>query len=181
MTIVAASKSCVNMLTCTRKLNEKGTKLLKWNIRGKCASTLRRATTVANKLGPLLKSATIDDLDFVTQYSTEFDTKIYLVVDMYTTYSEKIPGDLKIFGYFKSRFKRRINVLRELQHFASDCFSRIIHIQPDDNTSQIMSQPVSDMKCRACSETSKNQNQVPVVKSRRTLTVDCLALLHLFV
>ena len=66
MTLVIASEPCVNMSTRTRKLNEKGVELPKQNLRGKCASALRRATTVANKLGPLLKSAIIDDLDLMT-------------------------------------------------------------------------------------------------------------------
>ena len=155
MTFVGAFEPCGNMSTRTRKLNEKGTELLERNLRGKCASALRRATTVANKLGPLLKSATTDDLDLVTEYSTEFDTKISLVVDAYTNYSEKFVGDLEILGDFNSWFKPRFNVLKELQHFASAIFSQLIDIQPDDSASQVMSQPGSDTTRKARSETSR--------------------------
>ena len=155
MTFVGAFEPCGNMSTRTRKLNEKGTELLKRNLRGKCASALRGATTVANKLGPLLKSATIDDLDLVTEYSTEFDTKISLVVDAYTNYSEKFVGDLEILGDFNIWFKPRFSVLKELQHFASDWFSQIIDIQPDDSASQVMSQLGSDTTRKAHSETSR--------------------------
>ena len=155
MTFVGAFQPCGNMSTRTRKLNEKGTELLKRNLGGKYASAFRGATTVANKLGPLLKSATIDDLDLVTEYSTEFDTKISLVVDAYTNYSEKFVGDLEILGDFNIWFKPRFSVLKELQHFASDWFSQIIDIQPDDSASQVMSQLGSDTTRKAHSETSR--------------------------
>ena len=46
-------------------------------------------------------------------------------------------------------------MLRELQQFASDWFSKIIDIQPDDSASQVMSQPGSDTTCRVHSETSE--------------------------
>ena len=155
MTFVGAFEPCGNMSTRTRKLNEKGTELLERNLRGKCASALRRATTVANKLGPLLKSATIADQDLVQEYSTEFDTKISLVVDAYTNYSEKFVGDLEILGDFNSWFKPRFSVLRELQDFASNWISQIMDIQPDDSASQVMSQPGSDTTRKARSETSR--------------------------
>ena len=155
MTLLIASETCVNMSTRTRKLNEKGMELLKRNLRGKCASTLRRATTVANKLCPLLKSATIDDLDLQTQYSTEFDTKVTFVVDAYIKYSDKFVGDLEILEDFNGWYKPWLIVLRELQQFASDWFSKIIDIQPDGSASQVMSQPGSDTMLRAHSETSK--------------------------
>ena len=155
MTFVGAFEPCGNMSTRTRKLNEKGTELLERNLRGKCASASRRATTVANKLGPLLKSATIADQDLVQEYSTEFDTKISLVVDAYTNYSEKFVGDLEILGDFNSWFKPRFSVLRELQDFASNWISQIIDIEPDDSASQVMSQPGSDTTRKARSETSR--------------------------
>ena len=155
VTFVGAFEPCGNMSTRTRKLNEKGTELLERNLRGKCASALRCATTVANKLGPLLKSATTDDFDLVTEYSTEFDTKISLVVDAYTNYSEKFVGDLEILGDFNSWFKPRFSVLRELQDFASNWISQLIDIQPDDSASQVMSQLGSDTTRKARSETSR--------------------------
>ena len=155
MTFVGAFEPCGNMSTRTRKLNQKGTELLERNLRGKCASALRCATTVANKLGPLLKRATIDDLDLVTEYSTEFDTKISLVVDAYTNYSEKFVGDLEILGDFNSWFKPRFSVLREIQDFAGNWLSQIIDIQPDYSASQVMSQPCSDTTHKARSETSR--------------------------
>ena len=155
MTFVGAFEPCGNMSTRTRKLNQKGTEVLERNLRGKCASALRCATTVANKLGPLLKSATIDDQDLVTEYSTEFDSKISLVVDAYTNYSEKFVGDLEILGDFNSWFKPRFSVLRELQDFASNWISQLIDIQPDDSASQVMSQRGSDTTRKARSETSR--------------------------
>ena len=154
MTFVGTFEPC-NMSTRTKKLNEKGTELLERNLRGKCASALRCATTVANKLGSLLKSATTDDLDLVTQYSTEFDTKISLVVDAYTNYLEKFVGDLEILGDFNSWFKPRFSVLTELQDFASNWLSQIIDIQPDDSASHVMSQPGSDTTRKARSKTSR--------------------------
>ena len=60
---------------------------------------------MANKLGPLLKNATIDDRDLKTQYSTEFDTKVSFVVDAYTKYSDRFVGDLEILEDFNSWFK----------------------------------------------------------------------------
>ena len=51
-------------------------------------------------------------------------------------------------------------MLRELQHFASDWFSKIIDIQPDNSASQVMSEPGSDKTLRAHSETSKKSKSI---------------------
>ena len=180
MTLVGAFEPCGNMSTRTRKLNEKGTELLERNLRGKCASALRCATTVANKLGPILKSATIDDIDLVQQYSAEFDTKISLVVDAYTNYSEKFVGDLEILGDFNSWFKPRFNVLKELQHFASDFFSQLLTF---NRTIVLLRSCLSRAATRRVGRVQRlveNQNQVPVVKSLRVFAVDCLAPSHQF-
>ena len=43
---------------CSVKLTDQGHELLEWNVRGRCASALRAANAIANKLSPLLQMMT---------------------------------------------------------------------------------------------------------------------------
>ena len=56
-----------------RQLTKKGLELLERNLRGKCASAIRSANVIANKLGPLLQTSDFADLELVRKYGDDFN------------------------------------------------------------------------------------------------------------
>ena len=75
------------------KLNEKGLGLPERSLHGKCASAIRAANKVVNRLFPLLK---IDnsDLEPVKEYSVELHQYIGLIVDTHEKFDSKFAGHL---------------------------------------------------------------------------------------
>ena len=108
----------VNMSKHQRKLNEKGLGLLERNLRGKCASAIRAANKVVNKLIPLLKS---DNSDFepVKEYSVELHQYIALIVDTQEEFDSKFAGHLEILASFGEWLQPRFDVLKSVLEYST--------------------------------------------------------------
>ena len=112
------------MPTRSRQLTEKGFDLLERNLRGKCKSGIRSATTVANKLGPLLKDENVD-IECVKSYLTELEQCVSVIVDSQICYDDKFadyPNILADFyEWFQPRFDTLCSVLSYTREFVSTC------------------------------------------------------------
>ena len=67
------------MPTRSRQLTEKGFELLERNLRGKCKSEIRSATTVANKLGPLLQDENVE-IECIKSYLIELEQRVSAMI-----------------------------------------------------------------------------------------------------
>ena len=101
-----------------RKLNEKGLGLLERNLRGKCASAIRAANKVVNKLIPLLKSDN-SDLEPVKEYSVELHQYIALIVDTQEEFDSKFAGHLEILASFGEWLQPRFDVLKSVLEYST--------------------------------------------------------------
>ena len=108
----------VNMSKRQRKLNEKGLGLLERNLRGKCASAIRAANKVVNKLIPLLKSDN-SDLEPVKEYSVELHQYIALIVDTQEEFDSKFAGHLEILASFGEWLQPRFDVLKSVLEYST--------------------------------------------------------------
>ena len=97
-----------------RQLNEKGLELLERNLRGKCASAIRSANVIANKLSPLLKTADFADFELVRKYGDDFNLCLSEVVRCHEDYCTQFFGDLDTIGEFNTWFQPRFEVLQSL-------------------------------------------------------------------
>ena len=101
-----------------RKLNEKGLGLVEKNLRGKCASAIRAANKVVNKLIPLLKSDN-SDLEPVKEYSVELHQYIALIVDTQEEFDSKFAGHLEILASFGEWLQPRFDVLNSVLEYST--------------------------------------------------------------
>ena len=85
---------------CSVKLTDQGHELLEWNVRGRCASALRAANVIANKLSPLLQNDDMHDIALVGQYCNDFECKIDNVISCHSEYEQKFAGDLDSLAAF---------------------------------------------------------------------------------
>ena len=112
------------MPTRSRHLTEKGFDLLERNLRGKCKSGIRSATTVANKLGPLLQDENVD-IECIKSYLTELEQRVSAIVDSQMCYDDKFadcPDILADFyEWFQPRFDTLSSVLSYTREFVSTC------------------------------------------------------------
>ena len=112
------------MPTRSRQLPEKGFDLLERNLRGKCKSGIRSATTVANKLGPLLQDENVD-IECIKSYLTELEQRVSAIVDSQMCYDDKFvdcPDILADFyEWFQPRFDTLSSVLSYTREFVSTC------------------------------------------------------------
>ena len=112
------------MPTRSRQLTEKGFDLLERNLRGKCKSGIRSATTVANKLGPLLQDENVD-IECIRSYLTELEQRVSAIVDSQICYDDKFadyPDILADFyEWFQPRFDTLSSVLSYTREFVSTC------------------------------------------------------------
>ena len=114
------------MPTRSRQLTEKGFDLLERNLRGKCKSGIRSATTVVNKLVPLLQDENADtSIECVKSYLTELEQCVSVIVDSQICYDDKFadyPDILADFyEWFQPRFDTLSSVLSFTREFVSTC------------------------------------------------------------
>ena len=114
------------MPTRSRQLTEKGFDLLERNLRGKCKSGIRSATTVLNKLVPLLQDENADtSIECIKSYLTELEQCVSVIVDSQICYDDKFadyPDILADFyEWFQPRFDTLSSVLSYTREFVSTC------------------------------------------------------------
>ena len=116
--------SFIIMPTRSRQLTEKGFDLLERNLGGKCKSGIRSATTVANKLGPLLQDENVE-IECIKSYLTELEQRVSAIVDSQICYDDKFadyPDILADFyEWFQPRFDTLCSVLSYTREFVSTC------------------------------------------------------------
>ena len=181
------------MPTRSRQLTEKGFELLERNLRGKCKSAIRSATTVANKLGPLLQDENVD-IECVKSYLTELEQCVSVIVDSQICYDDKFadyPDILaEFYEWFQPRFDTLSSVLSYAREFVSTCnvnmaesplenvdnyFPPDNDIRPEDSVSQVSrshhgrrSVSRTSRSSKASSKTSsKASSHVSSIKSAR--------------
>ena len=108
-----------------RQLTEKGLDLLERNLRGKCASAIRSANVIANKLSPLLKTSDFADFELVRKYGDDFNLCLSEVVRCHENYCAKFAGDLNTIGEFDAWFHPRYEVLQSLHVYVQQWFQRV--------------------------------------------------------
>ena len=86
--------------------------------RGKCASAIRAANKVVNKLIPLLKSDN-SDLEPVKEYSVELHQYIALIVDTQEEFDSKFAGNLEILASFGEWLQPRFDVLKSVLEYST--------------------------------------------------------------
>ena len=164
------------MSSRVRKLTDKGLELLARNLRGKCASGLRSANAVVNKLVLLIKDNT-SDAELVKQYITELEKHISAIVASHLEFNNKFAGDLDTLADFHQWFHPRFETLQSVLQYSQNWVANV-HFQeidykdmsvlnvpeymddilPEDSASQVSRHPESgcskDSRKTSCSRGS---------------------------